>query len=394
MAEQNQQIYTLMHKDKEVGVLSINNSDSRLLACKIIEPFLAPFLGNTTTGNMQTWWSNRAVPGSRKLMEDIIRKSGCRDSLEYLAKNLALSITDTYWIRPLDYDLHWEDVSLHCQNKNVVSLLPYHNANSYDPNASLGGQMEKYWDLSGNNPILIKTASAHFGQQSMNELFASKVHELQNNEIEFANYELRTLPDHSIQSCCEAFTSENVEFVSAYEVIGSEKSTNDISMYDAFIKICSKHGLDEDQVQKFMDYQTLTDFIINNTDEHLNNFGILRDSNTGDFLSPAPIFDSGNSMFYLDDTRSKGYSRIEILEQEITGIHKNWDKMLGHVKNKDVVDIEKLPKADEVMDFYVENGLPESKAVMISESYKTKIQMVQEFQAGHKISLHKEKYKR
>lgn len=25
--------------------------------------------------------------------------------------------------------------------------IPYHNATSYDYNASLGGQMEKYWDL-------------------------------------------------------------------------------------------------------------------------------------------------------------------------------------------------------------------------------------------------------
>lgn len=31
--------------------------------------------------------------------------------------------------------------------------LPYHNATSYDPNASLGGQMEKYWDLGQDVPM-------------------------------------------------------------------------------------------------------------------------------------------------------------------------------------------------------------------------------------------------
>ena len=35
------------------------------------------------------------------------------------------------------------------QNEYLYSdgKVPYYNATSYDPNASLGGQLEKYWDL-------------------------------------------------------------------------------------------------------------------------------------------------------------------------------------------------------------------------------------------------------
>ena len=37
----------------------------------------------------------------------------------------------------------------------------------------------------------------------------------------------------------------------------------------------------------------MTDFVLTNTDWHLNNFGVLRDSKTLKFIGIAPIFDSG-----------------------------------------------------------------------------------------------------
>ena len=38
------------------------------------------------------------MPGSRKIMEEVIKKAGCLNSSEYLAKNMALSMTDAYWL--------------------------------------------------------------------------------------------------------------------------------------------------------------------------------------------------------------------------------------------------------------------------------------------------------
>ena len=39
------------------------------------------------------------------------------------------------------------------------------------------------------------------------------------------------------------------------------------------------------------------DAVIYNEDRHFGNFGILRDNNTGEIKSPAPIFDNGLSLF-------------------------------------------------------------------------------------------------
>jgi len=72
-----------------------------------------------------------------------LKQAGCANTKMYLAKNLALSMIDSYWIRPLDLDLKYEDVKLSNMNSFSDNKVPYHNATSYDSNAALGGQMEK-----------------------------------------------------------------------------------------------------------------------------------------------------------------------------------------------------------------------------------------------------------
>ena len=127
-----------------------------------------------------------------------------------------------------------------------------------------------------------------------------------------------------------------------------------------------------------------------NTDEHLLNFGILRDADTLEFISPAPIFDSGNSMFYSSE-RIKPYTRVELLERKITSFHDNEEKMISHIKNVDIVDLSKVPSKAEVKDFYSKNGIPQDKAEFIAENYATKIEMVSDLQKGIPISLYREK---
>ena len=391
MPEANTDFYKLMHKNDVCGVIMIEKDGGALVGWKSTDSGMDPFLGNATLEKMKKWWVQRAVPGSRRMMEDVIRKAGCLNNYEYLAKNLALSMTDCYWLCPVDEALRWEDVSLYKQTEYNNGKLPYHNAASYDPNATLGGQMEKYWDLNETPPMLVKTASTHFGQQAVNEAFASKIHRLQNNKIPFANYGLRISTDKNIQCGCYAFTDEKTEFIPAYEIVESVKKSGDISDYDFYISICTAAGVDE--MQEYMDYLTLTDFIITNTDEHLLNFGMLRDSNTGKLTGPAPIFDSGNSMLYTEDDRTTLPSRSELLDIEITGFHKSEEKMLSHIKNKNIVRIDLLPEKNEVMELYSKWGIPELKSMAIAEAYDIKCHMLDEFQHGKKISLYHKKRK-
>lgn len=139
-----------------------------------------------------------------------------------------------------------------------------------------------------------------------------------------------------------------------------------------------------------MDYQTMTDFIISNTDEHLLNFGVLRNADTMQLIGPAPIFDSGNSMFYAEN-REVPYSRIELLERKITGFYKSEEKMLANVNNPGIVKLDLLPERQAVMEFFAERGIPEKKAAFIAANYQTKLQMADELQHGKRVSLYREK---
>lgn len=390
MAEKSR-IYELMHKEQKVGLIEIDVAGN-LSNYAAYAQEAAPFLGNADVDKMKIWWSRRAVPGSRKMMDEVIKKAGCATSSDYLAKNLGLSMTDSYWVCPVDMTLSWEDVRLRSHFVTNEGLLPYHNEMSYDPNASLGGQMEKYWDFKGDKPVLVKTSLTYKGQQSVNETFATLLHRRQDNEIPYVSYDLERINSEQARSLCEAFTTDEIEFIPAYEVIESQSISNDVALYDGYIDICSRNGIDRDVIQAFMDYQTLTDFVISNTDEHLYNFGVLRDAGSRRLIGPAPIFDSGNSMFYSED-RAKAYNRVELLERSMTGFYTSEEKALARVKDKKAVKIDLLPDESEVFEFYVESKIPEKKAHFIARSYGKKVEMLRDFQGGKKISLYNEKKK-
>lgn len=383
--------YFLMHKNDICGSLEIDSETGAFIAYKDHHTGKSPFLGNCDAKHMKKWWDSRAVPASRKMMQEILRQSGCPNMESYLAKNLALSMTDSYWICPINVDINYEDIQFQSIASFNDGKIPYHNATSYDLNASLGGQMEKYWDLNTENPTLVKESYKYYGQQAINEVFATMLHEKQNTDIPFVKYHAVKTLDNGIICRCNSFTNDTIELVPALEVIEGSKIQNDKSLYENYIQICAKLGISEETIRNFMDYQTLTDFVISNTDEHLFNFGILRNVDTFEYIGPAPIFDSGNSMFYAESNII--LSRAALLERKITAFYESEEKMLKNVQNKDIVDVSLLPKSSDVIDLYMTSGIPEEKATVIAMNYNTKVELVKDFQRGMTISLYHEKQK-
>lgn len=384
--------FYLMHKDVPCGFLTIDETSGNIISYKDAGNGFSPFLGNSDLDKIKQWWRMRTVPATRMMIQEMIKNRECISPELYLAKNLALSMTDSYWVCPKESSLKFNDVKF--SNFKIVNdgKIPYHNVTSYDPNASLGGQMEKYWDFTGKVPVLVKESSKYYGQQSVNEVFATLIHESQDTKIPYTKYSAIFSENNSIYAKCESFTNDDLEFIPAYEVIQSEKLSNSKSFYEQYIDLCVKHGMDYEKIQAYMDYQTLTDFVISNTDEHLLNFGILRDTNTMQLIAPAPIFDSGNSMFFSDNRVSR-YSRVELLERKITSFYATEDKMLSKVRDKKIVRADLLPTRKEISDIYGSAGIPEEKIGFIISNYETKLQMLHELQQGKTISLYNEKKK-
>ena len=367
--------YTLMHKNHECGTFALDEKTGKVIKYRDNRNGMSPYLGTSDLRKIQQWWKFRAAPPTRRNIQQAVITSGCQNASVNLAKNSGLSMTDTYWIKPEGVNLFFDDVKL------------TNGKSQFDPNASLGGQMEKYWDLAQPTSTLVKESYKYFGQQSINEVFATMLHKRQGTGIPFVKYYGAVLENDIFECRCFTFTSENVEFVAAHELLESQKTKNEQSLYDKFISVCDNNGIN---ISDFIDYQTMTDFIISNTDEHFFNFGVLRDTNTMKLIGPAPIFDSGNSMFF-DDSRKVPYTRESILKIINSGFYRLAEKILKKVKNRNLVKIDLLPTPSEVKDFYANAGIPEEKADIISKNYEIKLQLFSEFQNGKTISLYNEK---
>ena len=385
-------LYDLMHQNIRCATLAFDPVGGGLINIdKVVNKAFMPMNGRSDIRNMHNWWIHRPVPSTREDMKFVMRLAGAEFSELYLIKNLALSMTDTYWICPIDETLRWEDVRLSNQISIGKAKVPYHNVDSYDPNASLGGQMSKHWDLTHNPPILVKRALDYDCQQAVNEVFATLVHSRQPKSPEYVTYTAERDPKNKncLVSYCETFVESGHEFLPAYE-IGYVQGDNELSDYDKYIKAWADCGMDEEAVRLYFDYQTITDFIISNVDRHTANFGAIRNADTLKFVKPAPIFDSGNSMFYMQTEVNRFLSKSELLNRRIVSIYDNEEKMLARVQNRNVVDLDALPTKEETKELYTSYGIPEEKTDFIVDAYQKKIEMTREFQKGKSISMYSE----
>ena len=145
-----------------------------------------------------------------------------------------------------------------------------------------------------------------------------------------------------------------------------------MSIYDHFIHVCTKHGMDEGTVRTFLEYQILSDFVLTNTDRHLNNFGVLRNTNTLELIGMAPIFDSGNSMFW-QNPRMPEYS--DLTDIAVNSFRNTEKRMLQLVRNKAVMDISKLPTEEELRTIYgLDTLIPYVDSIMLG--YRKKIELL------------------
>lgn len=143
-------------------------------------------------------------------------------------------------------------------------------------------------------------------------------------------------------------------------------------------------NMKESAVRAQLEYTILTDFILSNTDRHYNNFGFLYNSATHKLIKMAPIYDTGNCLFYEDDPIPL---RSGLLNVRVNSFSKREADLLSYVKNKELVDLQKLhgfpEEAEDLLRSYTK--MPEQRAVQIAETIRKKIEYLRFFQEGKKI---------
>ena len=373
--------FYLMHKNDIAAVITLDADSATLLNCAIINNTFMP-LGHADLKAFRNWWERRAIP-KHQLNQATLHEN--QSNLEYMVQNLGLSLIDSYWVKPITSDYTWENSNLYTHNFKEIDFdfQDLENISPFKPSATTQGELQKRWIIKENERFLVKGNYGAMFRQSMNEIFATKLHELQGKE--HTHYDMISLPTtmgNGIGCISKDFTNLKLEFIPAYDIVFHGTQKNEESVYQYYIRNCIELGIPEKAMQDFMDYQILSDFLISNKDRHLLNLGVLRDTDTLQLICPAPIFDSGNSMFY--DTP---YNPDTILEIPTTSFYKKELKMVDQVKNYAILDLNKLPSVSFIKELYAKDPYSVVYLDNMIKGYEKKIDFIDVLQRG--LSLNK-----
>lgn len=365
MRRMDEKMYSLMHRDDPVCAITIDAASGAILrVSKPVHPELLPLGGCIDSAMLKKWWQRRAVPIGQGKIQHILEQFGITTPQEYLAKNLGLSLTDHYWIKPLSMELGWADINLFTNNfRDPVGDMQFGQetdeilelpADAFSPSSSVQGELRKKWIIADGKRCLVKGNHGGNSQESLNEVVATLLHKKQGKQPCVSYSTMRMGCAQQIYCVCESFTSDEVEFIPAIDIVDSKKKDNAMSIYEHFVSICVAHGLAESEVRSFLEYQILADFVLTNTDRHLNNFGVLRNTKTLEFVSMAPIFDSGNSMFW-QNPKLPEYD--DLTNISVNSFRKTERQLLQLVQSRTQLDLSKLPTEDELRAIYCMDSL-------------------------------------
>lgn len=312
--------YELMHGHISVAVVTIDDDGYLIGISSVSEPDHLPVGtlagGEASVVRLRRWWSGRSIPASREGVRHLLDSLDipCTGSLSL--DSMGSSLSDQYWIRPRGSHMQWEDVNFfgNAFSPYIGDLLFGRAATAgtdrRSPDNTTDGVQRKRWVVRDGVRCLIKSGSEPCMQEPFNEVIATIL--MDSNGIPNAGYSLIWNGDIPC-SVCPDFISPDTELVSAGQILADLCTTAGKSHPEMFRGRCTELGLDVDD---FVDSMTVMDDIMLNTDRHLGNFGLIRNAETLEWIGPAPIYDTGNSLMCR-----KGVPSILRMVDEPVGRH-------------------------------------------------------------------------
>lgn len=243
--------------------------------------------------NADMWLATRAIDCHRansRLLKKALRLAE-KDDVSTVTHVNGATITDNYWIRPIDSNLTYDDVKFSDDYFSNLALKGTYgsfnraaNSNrSKTPELTNVGSFEKCWKLRDGKWWMYKKANH---EELFSELFIYKLGSALG--MNMAVYERG-------EGCIMTLDFTNaaeVNFEPASTFMGDNDDYADV--VEALKNICP--GAIPDYIKMIF-----LDTICANPDRHTNNFGLLRDTKTGELLGLAPNYDNNMALI------SRGY---------------------------------------------------------------------------------------
>lgn len=299
--------YLLMNKNVTLGEVDLWDGSPK--------KFSIPIYGFKT---FPEWVSSRTKILCRKDAEDFLADLGMDTKDALIEVTHCVSLHDSLWVKRLDEDLSWEDVSpFRVDYSEVVSTYTLEglkigqNGDTYfSPVIGTDGSFPHSWKMAEEGVKFLKAGSAYTnpsmyaGREPYSEYYASVIgRSLGINCVDYTirNY-LRWDGKLDVITECNCFTTEEVGSVTARKL--------GITSYSDLIEYAKELG--EVSYNTVLDMLFL-DCLLLNTDRHFENIEFLMDNDTHEILSVAPIFDNNLSMLpnFVEECEEFDRSRLK-----------------------------------------------------------------------------------
>ena len=371
--------YMLMHKCFAVAELVFDETTGEIIKTgSVYDAERLPVgvkerNGRADRSLLNEWWLNRSIPNTRSGIRNVLDTLEINNTQVLPLRSYGLSLSDAYWILPEGSNINWYDLNffenafsedvgdvLFGQVRNIETF----NFNSLDNTTD--GYLKKRWKIINGKRCLIKGGSNLERQQPFNEVIASKI--MDRLGICHVPYNI-IWEDDEPYSVCEDFVTRDTELISAWRIMQTQKKDNSTSVYQHFVNCCKSLGAPD--VVPALDRMIVLDYIIANEDRHLNNFGLLRNAETLEWLGFAPIYDSGSSLGY-NSLLSQIHTEKNITCKPFKRRH---DEQVKLVTSFDWIDFSKLSDAgDMVREVFSD---PRAKELIIENRKEAIAQMVE-----------------
>ena len=294
--------------------------------------------------NLSKWFQGRGIPSWRDKLDLLLHRLNKTTPSELLDKAFGLSLSDQYWLKPYDTDIKYDDINFFDHDFDYTEFMEASlSKNSkmvtreealMTPNNTTDGMLKKAWIIEDGVRYLLKGGYKNEVLQPFNEVLASMICERLG--FEHVTYTLDTYQD-MVVSKCPCFITKDTEFITASQIRNDMERHDSTKDYEDYIKLLESHGIKDARIK--MENMYILDFLMLNEDRHLNNFGIIRDVNTLEWLDVAPIFDNGQSLNIQD------YNDEEVIisgQGRLFYEVKCFDEIIAVVKDIKRIDLSRL----------------------------------------------------
>lgn len=296
--------FILKHKDEELLKFEVlKNIEEPVL--KILwknqkKLKLLPLDLDISENGLVKWIKRRNIPKNRAFVDSFLSKQGLSSNrpIDIITVSKGLSLNDVYWVVEEGFKGKFKDYNLYDNRfSNILALIAFTGYGSSQkigfsssPEFTTNGMLPKCWRRIGGKIYLYKggtTGASNTGNEPTSEVLAYQVSKKAGFNVIKYYLSMWKKAGENYCSVCELFTSKNISYIP----IGRLVTNGGMTKVREYYKKLGK------KFEEALNEMIVFDAIICNTDRHFGNFGLLINNKTNEIISPAPLFDHGNSLF-------------------------------------------------------------------------------------------------